>query len=145
MLKINVRKAQNNDVSFITELEKKYIELPWSEQQIKDCIINPLYTFLVVEADNCKIGYASVRINGAEAEINNVVVDENFRSHGYATTLINNLLSIAKDNNVITVYIEVAESNLPAYNLYKKLEFNFLYKRKNYYPSGDALVMQKMI
>lgn len=84
------------------------------------------------------------KIDDNEIEILDLGTKNNFRKHGLATQLFNKLFS-----QYTSIFLEVDENNIPAVNLYKKLGFEVISIRKNYYKHNNkftnALNMKKNI
>ena len=60
-------------------------------------------------------------------------------------TGLNNLISICKDLNLLSLSLEVNEDNLPAIHLYEKFSFKKLGLRKNYYHGKNGIIMQYLM
>jgi ribosomal protein S18 acetylase RimI-like enzyme len=89
-------------------------------------------------------------ISNDEAEIIDIGTIPSERKQGYAKKILNNIFNLLKNNDKIeTLYLEVAEDNLVAINLYKKLGFEHYSTRKNYYLQGNkrlnAILMKKTL
>ena len=54
-----------------------------------------------------------------------------------------NLILLAKDLNISTLFLEVNEQNKPAIHLYEKLGFEKLGVRKKYYNNNNGIIMKK--
>lgn len=102
--------------------------------------LNQGYTYLGYFVDDNLVSFASLLVLTNECEIHYIVTNNNNQKLGYGSELLNYILVTIK---VKKFFIEVNINNNAAINLYKKHGFNKLYKRDNYYPDGDALVMQK--
>nr|WP_241008625.1 ribosomal protein S18-alanine N-acetyltransferase [Aggregatibacter actinomycetemcomitans] len=102
---------------------------------------------------NLKIGEES-RIDGFaicqtvldEATLFNIAVDPQQQGLGLGRRLLSELMTQLKQKGVLTLWLEVRESNQKARELYDSLGFNAVDIRKNYYPTADgkrenALVM----
>ena len=81
----------------------------------------------------------------SEYEILLIYVCKNFRKKGLGTKLIN---KIEENNNCLKkIYLEVSKSNTEGIFFYKKMKFNIIDTRKNYFllknKRIDALVMNK--
>lgn len=76
-----------------------------------------------------------------EAQIIDIFVEPEQRRQGLAEKTLRDWL--AKLPHGTKVVLEVRLSNIPARNLYTKLGFSELYKRKDYYanPKEDALIL----
>lgn len=75
------------------------------------------------------------------AEIDYIIVDNNYRNLGIATKLLNFMEN--KHKNIINITLEVRESNREAISFYKKNGFKEVTKRKNYYKDEDGILMIK--
>lgn len=80
-----------------------------------------------------------------EAQIIDIFVEPEQRRKGLAEKTLREWL--AKLPGGTKVILEVRVGNVPARNLYAKLGFTELYRRKDYYsrPTEDALVLQLKI
>lgn len=80
-----------------------------------------------------------------EAQIINVATAEKHKGRGYGTEVISLVLEEARKRKIVSVSLEVRESNAPAIGLYEKMGFKVAGKRKGFYtqPLEDALVMIK--
>lgn len=90
---------------------------------------NGLFAFLAVD-NNKAIGMALLLMiekpanpsikNGLTAEVLSVIVDENYRHKGVASTLITNLINVAKEKDVCRIVLRATAMGKP---LYLKLGF----------------------
>lgn len=74
-------------------------------------------------------------------DLNYIWVDASSRRKGIASKLVQKLLLEAQKDKIDKVVLEVSESNEKAILLYKKMGFEIVSKRKNYYGNQDALLM----
>ena len=74
------------------------------------------------------------------AEIDYIIVDNNYRKLGIATKLLKYLEDSYKLDNIT---LEVRESNKEAINFYLKNGFKEVTRRKNYYKEEDGILMIK--
>lgn len=97
--------------------------------------------------DKCFIIFKIV--SEEEAEIIDVGTIPEERQKGLATLILNETLKDLEDIGVDTIYLEVAEDNLAAINLYESCGFKQYNTRKGYYNVNgkriDALLMKKSI
>ncbi len=87
-------------------------------------------------------GYSAV----GEGDITSVAVAPQYRRRGYAYALIEEFERLLPDDTE-NIFLEVRMSNLPAQALYKKLGFEQISVRRDFYedPPEDAIVMIKRI
>ena len=78
-------------------------------------------------------------------EIDYLFVDEEVRKRGIANKLMAYLISIAINNHVINITLEVRISNEIARYLYKKYGFREVALRKFYYGDEDGILMEKQV
>lgn len=97
--------------------------------------------YVFIEEDKV-CGFLSFTTIGDEIEIDDLVVDENYRRKKIATNLLNCLITNSKPNQKI--YLEVSINNKNAIELYNKFNFNVVNIRKKYYKNVDAYVMERV-
>lgn len=78
-------------------------------------------------------------------EIDNIIVEPSHRGKGIGNKLMSYLVSIAIENRVENITLEVRVSNKVAINLYKKFNFREVAIRKYYYGDEDAILMEKQV
>ena len=93
------------------------------------------------------IAYVFWRMVLTELHIIRIAVAQDFRSRGVATWLLQQCFKLTEQKDFDSVYIEVRPSNKAAIALYRKLGFDVIGTRPNYYPESneDALVMKKQL
>ena len=92
--------------------------------------------------DNTIVGFAGIKIILDEAELMNIVTRKDMRHCGIASSMLNHLLAICKENNIKLLNLEVNTQNTISINFYKKYNFNEVGLRKKYYDNTyDALLM----
>jgi ribosomal-protein-alanine N-acetyltransferase len=85
-----------------------------------------------------------------ELELLNITVDPSYRKKGYAQRVLGIMEDLASSRSLESIFLEVRVGNKPAIQLYKKLGYEQVGLRKDYYPltSGgreDAIVMKKSL
>lgn len=78
-------------------------------------------------------------------EIDNIIVEETYRNKKIGTKLMSYLVSLAIENRVVNITLEVRVSNDIAIKLYKKFGFREVALRKYYYGNEDAILMEKQV
>lgn len=96
-------------------------------------------TFLCIEGNDL-IGFVHIQDLIDEIDIVNIVINEENRRKGYASKLIDYVISYANGKKII---LEVSDQNISAINLYKKYNFVEINRRKGYYNGIDAIIMEK--
>lgn len=142
-----IRGMHYDDLDQITEIEKICFSLPWSKESFETELQNNLAYYQCAEDDGKIMGYMGMWRILDECHITNVAVLPEYREKGIGSLLINKMVEICKCSEILTMTLEVRESNLPAINLYKKFGFIPAGKRPRYYvkPLEDALIMWKTV
>jgi len=115
----------------------------WSENSLAEVLANDPGHFLVALRSGELVGFIAGRRAGAEAEILNLAVAKSARRQGIGGSLVQNLLRTYTTEQVVTVFLEVRESNLAATSFYAGLGFEYIGRRERYYrnPEEDALLL----
>lgn len=132
-------------VAAVAALEKLCFSMPWSENAIRSELINPLSLWLVATNEEGVVGYIGSQAVLDEADVMNVAVVPSCRQNGVASGLVEALVAALSAKGVRCLTLEVRASNEPAKALYRKLGFEEVGRRPNYYqaPREDALILRK--
>jgi ribosomal-protein-alanine N-acetyltransferase len=120
----------------VYELELESYDFPWTKEILRDCILYKYDSFVVVLNDNL-VGYIISKITYPETHILNLTVKKNFRKKGIGKALIELIISDARLRNSENIILEVRANNTDAQSLYKKLDFEVIGTRKDYYESKN--------
>ena len=71
----------------------------------------------------------------------NIFVEEEYRSKGIGTKLMSYLITKAIEKQVVNITLEVRLSNESAIKFYEKNGFKKVSTRKNYYKEEDGILM----
>lgn len=142
---MEILKMNESHVEAIAELEKICFQDPWSVNSIASELANRLSTWLVAVENGTVCGYVGSQSVLDSADMMNIAVHPEYRNRGIACALVSELIALLKNQNVISLMLEVRVSNESAINLYKKLGFDIVGKRPRYYhnPREDAYIMRK--
>jgi len=127
------------DINYLTkvyELELESYDFPWTKEILRDCILYKYDSFVVVLNDYL-VGYIISKITYPETHILNLTVKKNFRKKGIGKALIELIISDARLRNSENIILEVRANNTDAQSLYKKLNFEVIGTRKDYYESKN--------
>ena len=129
----------------IAELEKICFSDPWSEKSIASELDSRLSLWLVAMDGETVVGYVGSQSVLGETDMMNIAVSPNYRRQGIAEKLVVELIEKLREKGNHSLMLEVRSSNDPAKNLYEKLGFEQVGRRKNYYrnPKEDALILRK--
>ncbi|MGX3020472.1 ribosomal protein S18-alanine N-acetyltransferase [Ursidibacter sp. B-7004-1] len=124
----------DSDFSRLFEIEQQAHLVPWS----KGTLLNnqgERYLNLKLSIENQIVAFAICQKVLDEATLFNIAVAPEFQGKGYGKKLLESLIQQLQQRNVLTLWLEVRESNQTARQLYDKLGFNEVTLRKNYYPT----------
>lgn len=104
--------------------------------------------FADLKKSGCEIiasqnGFIVWRAVADEAEIISIGVAPDARRAGIAAAMLGIMENELKKNGIKSIFLEVAEDNLPARQLYKNNGYNEIGIRPKYYDGTDAIMMKK--
>lgn len=142
---MTLRPWKYGDILRISELEKEcFPDEPWSFQMLASSFESDTFYGIVAEDGGEVVGYGGITVAFDTADIANVAVTEAFRKSGVGSSVLAELLSVAKSKGAKKVFLEVRVSNSPAMSMYLKYGFKGVYARTRYYSNGeDCIVMTK--
>ncbi len=140
---MQLRKMQLQDIAAIVKLEEETFAVPWSQEAFVDELEHDIAEYWVLINDDELIAYFGYWQILNEAHITNVAVSAKHRRKGYASILLEKLLTLAREKHIESITLEVRESNHSAQALYKKFGFIEAGRRKRYYSDNneDAIIM----
>lgn len=142
---MKIRKAVLEDVGILAKYENEYFHNFSSSEKLIEDFYNPLiHTFMLV--DDEVLGYVILWIDEDKAQINSLVIFEEYRRKGYGKFLLGGVFEKLHELNINDVTLEVRPSNIAAVNLYANSGFKQVSVRKAYYNNGeDAYLMYKRL
>ena len=142
---MEIRLMTADHVSQVAQLEKLCFRDPWSENSVSSELNNPLSLWLVAVEGEKVAGYVGSQSVMGESDMMNVAVHPDFRRQGIGERLILELIDQLENRGNHSLTLEVRASNVSAIALYRKLGFEQVGLRKNYYrnPKEDALILRK--
>ena len=143
-MEITTRQAKLYDVPAMARIERDSFEAPWSADEItKDVTAGGNVYVAVALADEERAGYGEIRMIAGEAQIYNIAIAPEFRREGIGEALLRHMIDTAEAAGCKLVTLEVRSSNLAAMELYRKLGFREVGRRRGYYAKGgeDAVLM----
>lgn len=122
------------------KIHQQCFENAWSEKEFKEILNLPTSCLWINENGLLLCSHV---VN--EMEILTFCIISEKRQQGEGINLLKQMFNYAKENKVKKIFLDVAEDNIPAIKLYKKMGFSEMYKRKGYYKNGtiDALIYTK--
>jgi ribosomal-protein-alanine N-acetyltransferase len=132
------------DLQMLMEIERRAYPYPWTIGIFRDCL-RVGYCCWCYECEGCIEGYGVMSVAVGEAHILNLTVRPEAQRQGVGSRLMQHFLPLARRHNAEVVMLEVRPSNTAAVSLYRKLGFNEIGVRPNYYPADngreDALIL----
>lgn len=134
----------NNDVDNIYPIECAANPFPWTLKTLQSCIGGRYITKQLVVNNNL-VGFYVGDLVIDELTLMEICVHPDHQGKGYGQLLVDDFLSVAKENHVVKCHLEVRAKNIAAQMLYIKNGFMQVHRRTGYYPAKfgyeDALVM----
>jgi [ribosomal protein S18]-alanine N-acetyltransferase len=138
------RLMQMDDLDAIMAIEPQIYPYPWTRGNFSDSLSSG-YSAWVLMLNGKIIGYALMMLVLDEAHLLNLSVSKPYQKQGLGRTLLEYMVSIAKNNQMANMFLEVRPSNISATALYENMGFNEMAVRRGYYPSAngreDAVLM----
>ena len=142
---VNFRRMEEKDLDEVMLIEKSSFSIPWTRQDFEKSLKKESSIYMVAEEGGNILGYCGLWIVIDEGQINNVAVKQDCRGKHVGTGLMEAMIQEGNQAGVNAYTLEVRVGNAPAIALYKKVGFDGVGVRKNYYssPREDALIMWK--
>ena len=140
---LHIRELDLGDLSAIESIEVRAYPTPWSRSMFASELAKPTSICLGAFEGSDLLGYV---INSRYVDawhVMNVAVDPDHRRRGIATTLLERLFELTRDDERRGYTLEVRISNEDAIRLYERLGFEPRGIRRGYYTDNkeDALIM----
>jgi ribosomal-protein-alanine N-acetyltransferase len=143
-----IRKMLATDLDRVIVIEREIFLFPWSMENFSDSI-NAGYDCRVLEESNALFGYGVMMAGPDEAHLLTIGIAANWQSKGWGKKLLYYFINLARQKNLLSMLLDVRESNTGAALLYKQIGFQPIGKRKGYYPAmcgrEDAIVMKLLL
>lgn len=139
---ITIHPAGEDDLEEVAELEAEAFPSPWKRAYFEG-ELHADRRFCIVARDDqgALVGYAFAMYYLDEMHINKIATRTSMRRSGIATRLMEECREFALAHGIRTFSLEVRESNEPAQEFYRRLNFHPVYTRRNYYPDGEGAVV----
>jgi ribosomal-protein-alanine N-acetyltransferase len=143
---MNIRPFTIYDASILAEIHKQSMDVPWAEQEFLTLLQTPVHGGWMVIINDQAVGFIMVSLLAPDAEILTFCVLPEWRKQQIGQKLLQHFLTSCR-HQIHNIFLEVAENNQSAINLYVKCGFKQIGMRKNYYYSSsnasiNAVVMR---
>lgn len=147
---MTLRTATPDDLGAIMAIEHRSFPTDaWSSEAMALELSSPHGRYLVDEHEGTVIGYGGVRAlhGSADADIQTIAFDAEYRGAGRGRALLRALLDTAAERGAREVFLEVRADNPGAEGLYRSEGFEEIGRRPRYYQPDDvdAIVMRLVL
>ena len=138
----------STDLAWVAKVERESFDDPWSrslfESELEDREQN--YPRIALHHGE-RAGYMISWFVADEVHLGNIAVAPEWRGHGIANALLDDLIREGKVRGSSYIVLEVRESNDAAIRLYERYGFDVMAVRRGYYQNNgeDALIMIRML
>ncbi|MCJ1888402.1 ribosomal protein S18-alanine N-acetyltransferase [Pseudomonas sp. LA21] len=140
---VSFRPMTEADLDAVLKIEYAAFSHPWTRGIFADGLKS--YECWVMFEGTQQVGHGVIQMILDEAHLLNITVKPESQGRGLGLTLLEHLMKRARERGGVECFLEVRESNQPAYRLYERYGFNEVGRRRGYYPAvggrEDALVM----
>lgn len=129
----------------VVEIENACFDDPWSRRIFEESLANENSSALAaVDEAGGVLGYIFFTTVLDEGGVDNIAVSPAARRKGIGEALMNAFHRRGREMGLRFLLLEVRPSNLGAAALYRKLGYQEVGRRKNYYlaPKEDAIIMR---
>lgn len=121
------------DIEFVENLESESFHDAWNQNMLENELSNALSSYIIMEVEGEKVGYAGFWNIAGEAQVTRVAISKSQRGNGYGNLLSQALVDTAWQEGVDAITLEVRETNLVAQKAYEKCGFESSGIRPGYY------------
>jgi ribosomal-protein-alanine N-acetyltransferase len=137
---------KEEDLPAVRAIEIWSFSNPWSDNTFRGEIQNTSVSFPMVvvrRPGEEVVAYVIFWQIRDDVQVNNVAVHPDCRGLGLGEAIMRFVIAKSREAGATFMTLEVRQSNTPALTLYRKLGFEIMGTRKNYYtkPDEDAHVM----
>ena len=140
-----IKTVSPEHIDEIVKIEDDSFITPWPKQILADYIKKPGFfcNIAISGSDENVAGYSISTLIYDEIHVFKIAVSRCHRRRGVAIELLSDTFNFYEKMGALSVILEVRTTNTPAIALYKKLGFEIVRTRRNYYSrdGGDAFVM----
>jgi len=138
---------QSFDLPMIASMHAICFEEAWQVDLLRRILSSPGSFGLFARTDGEPIGFSLCRSVQSEAEMLSFGVVPSRRNFGVGRALLEATIESVQRQSIPAIFLEVAEDNHAARNLYEKYQFTQVGRRPKYYqrqdgPSVDALTLK---
>lgn len=133
-----IRRMTLDDLPAVVALDRMSFSLPWPERSFRfELTDNSASRCWVAEADGEIVGMLVAWLLVDEAHIATLATHPAYRRRGIARELLSHALRSMAEEGAVSSFLEVRESNAAAQELYRRLGYEAVGRRKRYYKDTD--------
>ncbi|MEL0184739.1 MAG: GNAT family N-acetyltransferase [Hyphomicrobiales bacterium] len=140
----NFREASIEDIPQIIEIMNRGYHQNWDSNYYKNLISDGNSFAYVLSLNEEIVGFITGKKSRDICDIYMIIVDIKYRRQGFANLLLSRTITALSDLKITEFFLEVAETNNQAINLYQKNGFIAVNRRIGYYKISneniDAIV-----
>ena len=148
---VRVRRATVGEASLLAKLHATSFEDHWPEDALSSLLQRAnVMGYIAMVNDEEAIGFSLIQVIADEAEVLTICIMPEHRQRKAGRQLLEASIGGARESGALKIFLEVAETNLPARRIYALAGFEPVGRRKAYYPGGggltgasDALVLRR--
>jgi ribosomal-protein-alanine N-acetyltransferase len=144
---LTAREAAPEDLAAILDIEAASHPTPWPPKIFEGELDLDWSHIWVFEQAGDLVAFLVFWVVHDEIHILNIAVAPKARRRGIATTVITDLVGLARENEASFVTLEVRKNNRAAIQLYESLSFVTIGARPGYYADTgeDAMIMSHLL
>lgn len=133
-----------SDLTAAWHIEQASHAFPWTAKTFASNQ-GERYLNLKLVVDDTMVAFAITQTVLDEATLFDLAVHPDFQRRGFGRMLLEHVIADLEQRGMLTLWLEVRQSNQPAISLYQALGFNDVSIRRDYYPAAvgreDAIIM----
>jgi ribosomal-protein-alanine N-acetyltransferase len=130
------------DLNAVVRVEADAHLAPWGIGIFRDCL-GAGYCCLVAERAGELVGHGVMSVAVGECHVLNLCITPRLQRNGVGRKLLRWMLSLARQRDADTAFLEVRASNTGAIALYRSEGFDEIGLRRGYYPGADPASRQR--
>ena len=138
---MEIRDLMESDINKVMEIENLCFVAPWKKEDIlRELKENKFAHLLIATINEEVVGYVDFWVTFESATICQIAVHPNYQRQHIGSLLLEEVLKECYAKKVLTITLEVRESNSKGINFYTKHGFNQFLVKPYYYTNGENAI-----